>query len=232
MTQSIPSLIPYVLSEDTWMVPCVLNARDNKFIPISNPVNRVVDMKKIQNRKLWMTHEDEVLQELARRHGIKAWSLIARELNLTIHNGLAIRLGKQCRERYFNHLDPAVNKKEWSNYEDFTILKKKLELGNRWCQIAKFLDGRTENQVKNRFKSLSKRAKKDFCDEQDQLGALMGEIDDLASEEMLSGCLPLFIYEGSNSENENLVENFGGFEASQHSNEEYMHYPLDYNEGI
>lgn len=28
------------------------------------------------------------------------------------------RMGKQCRERWFNHLDPSVKKTEWTPRED------------------------------------------------------------------------------------------------------------------
>lgn len=38
--------------------------------------------------------------------------------------------------------------------EDYTILSMVLKKGKRWSQIARRLEGRTENQVKNRFKSL------------------------------------------------------------------------------
>lgn len=38
--------------------------------------------------------------------------------------------------------------------EDITILSSVLKKGKKWSNISKKLETRTENQVKNRFKSL------------------------------------------------------------------------------
>jgi hypothetical protein len=62
------------------------------------------------------------------------------------------RNGKQCRERWLNALDPAINKGSWSNNDDIDFLKKWLKIGNKWKEIADQTPGRTESQVKNRFK--------------------------------------------------------------------------------
>ena len=42
--------------------------------------------------------------------------------------------------------------------EDILIVKLHIKHGNRWCDIAKDVQGRTDNAIKNRYNSnLSKR---------------------------------------------------------------------------
>ncbi len=52
--------------------------------------------------------------ELVGRIGAKKWSQIAQQL--------PGRIGKQCRERWHNHLNPAINKDPWSEEEDRYVL--------------------------------------------------------------------------------------------------------------
>ena len=52
------------------------------------------------------------------------------------------RSGKQCRERWHNHLDPNINKDYWSEKEENILFMKHIEYGNKWSDIAKFLPGR------------------------------------------------------------------------------------------
>lgn len=148
---------PYAVTDDIWMVPCFSNKEGNQYQPLCQPFNSEVSWEDLQVRHPWVAKEDAALKRITEERGTKAWSTIARELNNQVHNGVPLRRGKQCRERYYNHLNTGLKKGEWSQDEDQFIIEMQGQIGNKWSEIAKGLPGRTENQVKNRWKSLLKK---------------------------------------------------------------------------
>ena len=151
---------PYAVTDDIWMVPCLANKEGNQYQPLCQPFNSEVNWKELQVRHPWLPKEDLALKRITSERGTKAWSIIARELNNTVHGGTPIRRGKQCRERYYNHLNHGLKKGNWDMEEDQYIIDMQNQIGNKWSEIAKGLDGRTENQIKNRWKSLLKKMQK------------------------------------------------------------------------
>ncbi len=59
----------------------------------------------------WSEKEDILLRNIVNKEGSKPWTLVAQELN-KVSPGVE-RTGKQCRERWRNHLDPGITKYPW-----------------------------------------------------------------------------------------------------------------------
>jgi len=100
----------------------------------------------------WTDSEDEALRQmveaLAEGGTIKSWAAVAERIEG--------RTSKQCRERWFNHLDPNIKRGNYTAEEDQIILAQQQKIGNRWSLISAMLPGRTEDAVKIRCKILQR----------------------------------------------------------------------------
>jgi hypothetical protein len=106
-------------------------------------------LSRTQSRQKFTPEEDHQLRLAVERLGTKTWDEIAAHV--------PGRSPRQCRERYKNYLLDSITTHPWTAEEDAFLCQKVRELGPHWVQIANHLDGRSGNQVKNRWhKHLSK----------------------------------------------------------------------------
>eukprot|EP01084_Bolivina_argentea_P308964 534366_1 len=98
----------------------------------------------------WTAEEDDLLASLVSGFVYsKRWACLSRKM--------PSRNGKQCRERWNNHLDPGVKTGPFSIEEDCLIVKLQAKFGNKWAKIKASMPKRGDNSIKNRWNSSLKK---------------------------------------------------------------------------
>jgi hypothetical protein len=104
-------------------------------------------------RTYFTKQEDKLLTSIMTSTIFTGWK------NVTLHfNG---KTAKQCRDRWTNYLAPGRTKQFWTEEEDQIIINSVQQFGTKWRIIKKYLIGRSDNDIKNRYYSHILKSEKD-----------------------------------------------------------------------
>lgn len=117
----------------------------------------------------WKNSEDEILKAAVMKYGLNQWSRIS--------SLLVRKSARQCKERWYEWLDPSINKTEWTREEEEKLLHLAKIFPSQWRTIAPIV-GRSPAQCVDHYEKLLDQAQgKEDNDENDPRKLKPGEID-------------------------------------------------------
>ncbi|KAK7738437.1 hypothetical protein SLS62_011392 [Diatrype stigma] len=109
-------------------------------------------MSVVYKKGPWSTAEDAQLLHLIQITGPAQWVKISQQMGT--------RSAKQCRERYHQNLKPTLRHDPITAEEGRVIEQLVEQMGKRWADIARKLNNRSDNHVKNWWNSNNSHQKR------------------------------------------------------------------------
>jgi hypothetical protein len=133
LTQTIFQTVPHLFSQKICAV----------LIPVTEMNFPIPRQGTLSGRRAFTSNEDALLARIMADQPFLPWLQVASQI--------PGRSARQCRDRWVNYVCPHNKNAPWTQAEDAFLIAKVRDMGQHWAQIAKFFDGRSENNVKNRW---------------------------------------------------------------------------------
>ncbi|KAF8639650.1 hypothetical protein AX17_000915 [Amanita inopinata Kibby_2008] len=104
-----------------------------------------------RQRHVWSPEYNRKLEEAVRRYGYGNWNIVARSVSENVS-------ASQCEGHYSRTLEPSVKRGPWSKEEDTRLHIAVEAYDHSWIEIASTIQGRTNDQCRERWLDLQKAA--------------------------------------------------------------------------
>ncbi|KAM0021363.1 putative transcription factor MYB-HB-like family [Helianthus debilis subsp. tardiflorus] len=155
----------------------------------------------------WTEHEDFQLVFYVHMFGDRRWDFIAKVSGLKVagvknenYRSLGYFLtGKPVKIlitlRWVNYLNPGLKRGKLSPHEERLVLELHSKFGNRWSKIARKLPGRTDNEIKNYWRThmrkIAQEKKRSLTSASLSSSSSLSQCSSSSSRCTTVGCMPM-----------------------------------------